>query len=99
MQNTAYGLRISDWSSDVCSSDPIRAIEDRVRTLGIDCHYETRTAYTFARDQGMRSALHEEVDAAVEAGLHARFTRWERRREGQECVSTCRSRVSPCTYK
>src|SRR3546814_5594097 len=77
MQNTAYGLRISDWSSDVCSSDPIRAIEDRVRTLGIDCHYETRTAYTFARDQGMRSALHEEVDAAVEAGLPARFTRSE----------------------
>src|SRR3546814_4199647 len=21
MQNTAYGMRISDWSSDVCSSD------------------------------------------------------------------------------
>src|SRR3546814_10391457 len=28
-QNTAYGLRISDWSSDVCSSDlygPIAAV-------------------------------------------------------------------------
>src|SRR3546814_4051489 len=33
-QKTAYELRISDWSSDVCSSDPWtgrRAIADRYR--------------------------------------------------------------------
>src|SRR3546814_8308338 len=31
-QKTAYEMRISDWSSDVCSSD--LAADDRVRTAG-----------------------------------------------------------------
>src|SRR3546814_17625312 len=31
MQKTAYELRISDWSSDVCSSDPLVAGRDRLR--------------------------------------------------------------------
>src|SRR3546814_810758 len=30
MQNTAYEMRISDWSSDVCSSD----LFDRIRRYG-----------------------------------------------------------------
>src|SRR3546814_4185029 len=28
-QKTAYELRISDWSSDVCSSDLVRKVESR----------------------------------------------------------------------
>src|SRR3546814_1272293 len=28
-QKTAYEMRISDWSSDVCSSDLVTAIQDR----------------------------------------------------------------------
>src|SRR3546814_9653599 len=32
-QQTAYEMRISDWSSDVCSSD-LHAAEDRLRRLG-----------------------------------------------------------------
>src|SRR3546814_3548397 len=28
-QKTAYEMRISDWSSDVCSSDLLRRVEDR----------------------------------------------------------------------
>src|SRR3546814_8660881 len=38
-QKTAYGMRISDWSSDVCSSDlPHRdaAVDDMHRPLGRD---------------------------------------------------------------
>src|SRR3546814_947905 len=32
-QNTAYDVRISDWSSDVCSSDlPVRKIQPRTST-------------------------------------------------------------------
>src|SRR3546814_1243298 len=34
-QKTAYEMRISDWSSDVCSSDLIVAIEEALGTLRI----------------------------------------------------------------
>src|SRR3546814_11934669 len=38
-QKTAYDMRISDWSSDVCSSDLVRAglegYGDRRRTIGV----------------------------------------------------------------
>src|SRR3546814_7449985 len=37
-QKTAYGLRISDWSSDVCSSDlaSMEAIDQLRARLGLD---------------------------------------------------------------
>src|SRR3546814_9542297 len=40
-QKTAYEMRISDWSSDVCSSDLLdsddtRVMLDALRTLGVD---------------------------------------------------------------
>src|SRR3546814_5799248 len=38
-QNTAYELRISDWSSDVCSSD-LRGARLQIRLLG--CHVVQR---------------------------------------------------------
>src|SRR3546814_18161501 len=38
-QKTAYDMRISDWSSDVCSSDLLaRGIEQRVRALNAFLH-------------------------------------------------------------
>src|SRR3546814_1904193 len=33
---TAYEMRISDWSSDVCSSDLIRAEEGAISTIDAD---------------------------------------------------------------
>src|SRR3546814_4702305 len=33
MQKTAYEMRISDWSSDVCSSDLVGMAQTRCRTL------------------------------------------------------------------
>src|SRR3546814_2133068 len=35
-QKTAYEMRISDWSSDVCSSDLLAARADRLDPLGLD---------------------------------------------------------------
>src|SRR3546814_5727614 len=36
-QKTAYEMRISDWSSDVCSSDLIREVTDNsLRNLGVE---------------------------------------------------------------
>src|SRR3546814_6397908 len=34
-QKTAYDMRISDWSSDVCSSDLLRALADKGGVAGI----------------------------------------------------------------
>src|SRR3546814_8132334 len=48
-QKTAYGMRISDWSSDVCSSDlAVRAV-----------HRRRRQIFTDVRTRAVRSpALH-----------------------------------------
>src|SRR3546814_7576824 len=35
MQKTAYEMRISDWSSDVCSSDLLAAAKSKGRGLGL----------------------------------------------------------------
>src|SRR3546814_1425872 len=78
-QKTAYEMRISDWSSDVCSSDLPR--HDAVgMAVG---RADQRAASTHAAVA--------DADAAGELGQ----LRSEERRVGKECVSTCRSRWSP----
>src|SRR3546814_954660 len=82
-QKTAYEMRISDWSSDVCSSDLTVQGGDG---NGVKSHGR---AYTVARVPFK----------AVEKSLGNRHRqangRSEERRVGKECVSTCRSRWSP----
>src|SRR3546814_4799057 len=79
-QKTAYEMRISDWSSDVCSSDLRDGASDAVvGVAGAD-----RAGVS---QGGPRSAT-------VSAGNDAAH-RSEERRVGKECVSTCRSRWSP----
>src|SRR3546814_9414589 len=78
-QKTAYEMRISDWSSDVCSSDLRRAdpAEFLLRGLTLVLH---RLGGGLERGLVLRRLF--------------RF-RSEERRVGKECVSTCRSRWSP----
>src|SRR3546814_4090546 len=84
-QKTAYEMRISDWSSDVCSSDLLYREKDGLR-LG---ELSKRTMVT----NGNVTGLVERLEAD---GLVKRVTpRSEERRVGKECVSTCRSRWSP----
>src|SRR3546814_3708192 len=87
-QKTAYEMRISDWSSDVCSSDllsPGAVIE--IVTERQDADAQQRIgAFLPAMVHGER-ARH---DAQAQ-----RSDRSEERRVGKECVSTCRSRWSP----
>src|SRR3546814_2650271 len=88
-QKTAYEMRISDWSSDVCSSD-LRA---RLRAEGypedlLDAYLPGGMA--MASD----SAPSRTVFDAMRA-LGVTDSRSEERRVGKECVSTCRSRWSP----
>src|SRR3546814_4930382 len=80
-QKTAYEMRISDWSSDVCSSDlDVETAKKTGRT-----QFEAMLKYLRGHP-GVRHLLVEKTD---------RLYRSEERRVGKECVSTCRSRWSP----
>src|SRR3546814_21019527 len=94
-------MRISDWSSDVCSSD---LLESSVPVVSGQSLLEL----------GDPGQIEIEVEALstdavkLQPGMAARVLRWggdgelsaqvarrsEERRVGQECVSTCRSRWS-----
>src|SRR3546814_7386808 len=81
-QKTAYEVRISDWSSDVCSSDLRMGWDPAVVPDPQDPETFRRSKLDWSEATGGRHALLLEV-------------RSEERRVGQECVSTCRSRWSP----
>src|SRR3546814_6639378 len=90
-QKTAYEMRISDWSSDVCSSD---------------LAYISRTIYSKHRDPGtsiQKFSTGSRRRYSLHAGTRFDYSGWkqlglvsrsEERRVGKECVSTCRSRWS-----
>src|SRR3546814_4898768 len=88
-QKTAYEMRISDWSSDVCSSD-----------LGVTITANSAWAMQMPRiDHGAGSATLrrrprcDSTYSSTSRGMPRK--RSEERRVGKECVSTCRSRWSP----
>src|SRR3546814_4199069 len=92
-QKTAYEMRISDWSSDVCSSD----LENRDQLPARDPIGPE--AARLQRDQpeaGERDQVdREDIDLNMRPLRRRRDDRSEERRVGKECVSTCRSRWSP----
>src|SRR3546814_7271126 len=103
-QKTAYEMRISDWSSDVCSSD-LSAGDTLVGRIAADAAgggNDYLHSYRLARERrrlarlpdrrGRDRARARTVGPAIAAGAGARS---EERRGGKECVSTCRSRWSP----
>src|SRR3546814_14627688 len=83
-QKTAYEMRISDWSSDVCSSDlamelprmAFAQLERKSGTVMMPIPQQQRRPCQCARSRRQPQ-------------------RSEERRVGKECVSTCRSRWSP----
>src|SRR3546814_7706642 len=83
-QKTAYEMRISDWSSDVCSSDLIGRAFGGDAKLGIFAAHRLQILLARLLDDLQQRT--EEFDIG---------TRSEERRVGKECVSTCRSRWSP----
>src|SRR3546814_3600065 len=80
-QKTAYEMRISDWSSDVCSSD-----------LNPDIPSGRDIVYLHGRSSTEREAG---FALPLFGRANVRSYRSEERRVGKECVSTCRSRWSP----
>src|SRR3546814_8682673 len=84
-QKTAYEMRISDWSSDVCSSD--------LRAIGAIGRGEAHILdHLLGRSAGA-AVIEGHIRRAHFRGLDDH--RSEERRVGKECVSTCRSRWSP----
>src|SRR3546814_3610812 len=85
-QKTAYEMRISDWSSDVCSSDLLVASADRTRTASTTSSTEQAQIESWAL---LRTTSSHATSSSAPG------QRSEERRVGKECVSTCRSRWSP----
>src|SRR3546814_14719994 len=100
-------MRISDWSSDVCSSDLNNPLPDAIVVTLRDSPELALHANTLAQQW---RAL-EQVDSVqldsdwvrrleailrfVRIGLGLLAARSEERLVGKECVSTCRSRWAP----
>src|SRR3546814_13617522 len=96
-------MRISDWSSDVCSSDLLvlqmasrdtGALEGAHRMLGIESVAVTGVRVSDHRDI---DGIDDRLEPADDLGQahQPQVGRSEERRGGTECVSTCRSRWSP----
>src|SRR3546814_6601274 len=87
-QKTAYEMRISDWSSDVCSSDLLHNVKHAL--VGADLELLARLLVD------VRATVDRELfDARRKGNRTADKGRSEERRVGKEGVSTCRSRWSP----
>src|SRR3546814_13695252 len=114
-------MRISDWSSDVCSSDllgdpgigavlsnwhdyrPDRPF-DAIISVGAFEHFahpqqsvEERRGVYREFFQACRDWMAGKGRLSLQTIAYGRMSPWrsEERRVGKECVSTCRSRVSP----
>src|SRR3546814_13918686 len=98
-------MRISDWSSDVCSSDLLRYRDEADVLQVCDSLFQaTRRLLDLAVGHGIvvpredLSAGHRTVLGIDEMHVYSvrnLADRSEERRVGKECVSTCRSRWSP----
>src|SRR3546814_2632418 len=89
-QKTAYEMRISDWSSDVCSSD----LRVEIQAKGQDQVTGDNRA-NFILTSNHKDAIVKTVNDRRYCVLFTAQQRSEERRVGKECVSTCRSRWSP----
>src|SRR3546814_4958699 len=108
-QKTAYEMRISDWSSDVCSSDLLRARgtgEGRRRMaytlITANRNYSSWSLRPWALMKALGIAFHDRIEPFASDYNYTEFRKFsptgqrsEERRVGKECVSTCRSRWSP----
>src|SRR3546814_4305349 len=84
MQKTAYERRISDWSSDVCSSD----------LAGASSTHSASPSDRWVKTEKRRIDSISSPNSSTRIACSS-VARSEERRVGKECVSTCRSRWQP----
>src|SRR3546814_11050233 len=98
-------MRISDWSSDVCSSDlgldvtpamiaKLRQVDDHDSAAVLQVIYAEEVGHV-AIGKRWFDALCARRGLEPQETWQALVRRSEERRVGKECVSTCRSRGSP----
>src|SRR3546814_16085110 len=106
-QKTAYEVRISDWRSDVCSSDllletlqpqPPGHMTPPIDKLGLGSGQFGLDQQAGPRGRPRDAEAREILAIAARTGMGF-MERPEERRVGNECVSTCRSRWSPSHKK
>src|SRR3546814_15522688 len=97
-------MLISDWSSDVCSSDLRRVARSAGSSAVIRSSPKSRSQTAddlllqgekSGRDPSEATAQEYEGHVAQDAGLHLDFLRSEARRVGKECDRTCIDRWAP----
>src|SRR3546814_17408828 len=104
-QKTAYEVRISDWSSDVCSSDLSTARRKPPRNWSVnqDTTGIAGKRFLVIEDEALvafeLASILEDAGAIVEGPAGSAGERSEERRVGKECVGTCRARWSPYPQK
>src|SRR3546814_14730483 len=92
-------MRISDWSSDVCSSD-LRANASEYGLAGAVWSKDVDQAIAIARRLETGTVwINQNLLLRPDTPFAGHKQRSEERRVGKECVSTCRSRRSPYHYK
>src|SRR3546814_7210671 len=94
-QKTAYEMRISDWSSDVCSSDLAGAVQVAALepTSGKSVGKPRRFQWgLYAHPQPTSGKSVGKPRRSRRAGAGLRQPRPEKRWVGKECMNTCRSR-------
>src|SRR3546814_17253307 len=98
-------MRISDWSSDVCSSDLATDVDDLACVLGQwnelgwadEAELWAMPPYQcFETDDVLAARVDDGLKLQLEL-VARQCPRSEERRVGKECVRTCRSRGSPIT--
>src|SRR3546814_12845535 len=98
-------MRISDWSSDVCSSDLAEGTPGRLERAaalytgdfldGFALNEEPFEEWRRTKASRLRTAALRGLGRLLEHHASNGNIRSEERRVGKECVSTCRSRWSP----
>src|SRR3546814_18248476 len=98
-------MRISDWSSDVCSSDLAKILNaGRVTNKGVEVTltgtpvkteaFEWNSTINWSKNRNRVEKLDEGVNT-LELSNSLVTLRSEERRVGKECVSKCRYRWTP----
>src|SRR3546814_20346639 len=97
-------MRISDWSSDVCSSDLLLVMPSGGRLWRMNYRFEGRQKtlafgsypdVSLAKAREKRTAAREAMAEGLDPFEVKKAKRSEERREGKEGVRKCRSRWQP----